>query len=271
MPPTPKNHSHAAPRLRNAWWTWACAKCTPLAYDAVTVPDARAEVPTVEFCQFCMEDIGYMDRKFRDHMYDGEMCRSSGLTKLTSDRVISGILGQQRMEDFVGGTVHVYDRTPPEVKKQRYFEKNDGTDCAFMATELTHLREDKGWTQGQLAARLGLANKSGRTSISTWEGSKKSPGLGRALEWAGLLGRKVALVDSDGTEIPVEVAESGRLVLRRKRRDMGLKEVDAARNLGLTWKGFQAREKGSIYHLRFADFYDWARVLGFRVALVGMK
>ena len=54
----------------------------------------------------------------------------------------------------------------------------------ILADKITELRKKEGWSQEQLAEKVGVS----RQAISKWEGAQTTPDIGRILQMAQLFG-----------------------------------------------------------------------------------
>jgi transcriptional regulator with XRE-family HTH domain len=99
------------------------------------------------------------------------------------------------------------------------------------AARLRELRELRGLTQGELAARLGCS----RSAVSTWETRHGLPRPQRLADLARLLGVAVSELIEDPTEIQV---------LKRSRLCAGLRQRDVASLLHVTVSTYADVENG---------------------------
>lgn len=89
----------------------------------------------------------------------------------------------------------------------------------WVAQAIRTAREQNGWSQGELARRLGRT----QTSVSYWESGKRTPGLDDIVELATLMGKDVAdFLPPAQTRRPV------RAVLRSTAARLAMSEVDDA-------------------------------------------
>jgi Zn-dependent peptidase ImmA (M78 family)/DNA-binding XRE family transcriptional regulator len=89
----------------------------------------------------------------------------------------------------------------------------------WVARAIRDAREQNGWSQGELAKRLGRT----QTSVSYWESGKRSPGLDDVVELAGVLGR-----DAADFLPPAQARRPVRAVLRSTAERLAIGDVDQA-------------------------------------------
>ena len=102
----------------------------------------------------------------------------------------------------------------------------DTSDLIF-STRIINAREARGYTQAQLALRMGIK----KSTLINWENSKTSPRANKVTELAGILNVPILWLLT-GAESPAEVAEpdfSETLMLEQKldRADILINELSA--------------------------------------------
>lgn len=89
------------------------------------------------------------------------------------------------------GILHVADRAPPSTRSDRWSGRScrSGPDSkpASMKGRLRELRAERGWSQGELAERLGVS----RQTVNSIETGKYDPSLPLAFEIGRLFGRRI--------------------------------------------------------------------------------
>lgn len=90
---------------------------------------------------------------------------------------------------------------------------------AWVAQAIRAAREQHGWSQGELARRLGRT----QTSVSYWEAGKRTPGLDDVVELAHVLGK-----DAADFLPPTQARRPVRAVLRSTAERLALSDVNDA-------------------------------------------
>lgn len=101
------------------------------------------------------------------------------------------------------------------------------TSALFLSTRIINAREASGYTQAQLALRMGIK----KNTLANWENSHTSPRSNKLLELAGVLNVPVLWLIA-GAESPAEVSTpdlSETLMLEQKldRADLLINELSA--------------------------------------------
>lgn len=149
--------------------------------------------------------------------------------------------------------------------------------------ELKHVRRRRGdLPQEALAARLDVVTH----SVADWEAGRDNPSTPHLMEWSRALGLRVAIMDADGSEIPVPVdtdvdsslgepdeppaqCELRRLsaALRTARARRELSQAALAAELGVNRRSITRWENAQGYP-RPIGFMLWVRVLECNVRLL---
>lgn len=101
------------------------------------------------------------------------------------------------------------EREPPEQTKSKDSDRREGDEIMILAEKIVNLRKQAGWSQEELAEKLGVS----RQAVSKWESAQSIPDLNKVLLLSEVFSVSTDYLLKDDSDVPGEVLTETKTVM----------------------------------------------------------